>query len=285
MINARSMVKKVASRIGYDISKKKPKRYICTDDYSQLFFNTQDVFFDIETSITCSLNQFFFDSNKWHYHTKTVEEIIKKPKIDFKNCSLWEFFGNFQPKSIGDYYCISNENKFFTADEREVLNEDINKFIDNSPWIDERVEVDFDKIQDCGLKRSHGVQFYGPVSVLKGTRELQRLKKTYNSIIKYGFQPNKFDGHIRGYFLKYKNNYRFIVVDGQHRMAVLAALKYSKVPVTFHPLMPRIIEYEKLEDFPLVKNGIYSRKLAKKIFKSYFTEDSVAKARKFGLYN
>ena len=49
-----------------------------------------------------------------------------------------------------------------------------------------------------------------------------------------GYQPELFfDGYISGHFLIKGDDYRFIVTEGQHRVACLATLGYDTIRCRF----------------------------------------------------
>lgn len=272
------------SKMGYTLVKTVPvKKFLSISDYSQAIYSRKDVFFEVETDIICNLTQFYFSSNNWHYQTKMVEELIENPNIKYKDSILRKYYESYRPKTIKDFYFYKNETTQLSKNDHLILNQDINKYKQNSPWCDFRELDNMDDIHEKGLKRFHGIQTYGPVSETKGELELQRLKNTLFSIRNNGFHPNKYDGHITGHFLKYKQHYRFLITGGVHRTAVLSALKYKHIPVTFEPNWPRVIDYYDIDNFPQVKNQTFSEVIAKKIFLSYFEDNGIGKAKRIGI--
>lgn len=272
---------KILDNKGYIISSKKEKQFLPVSEYSQAIYSRGDIFFEIDVDITCNFNQFFFSNNKWHYHTKMVEDIIKDKNIQYRGSILEKFYNTYQPKTFYDLYFASIEPVNLTKEDYTILNENLNEF-KYDIWSNVRQRVYMNKVHEYGLLRSHGTQHYGPVSAMKGELELKRLKDTYKSIKEFGHLPEK-HGYISGYFLKYRDNYRFIVLDGNHRTAVLSAMKNKKIPVAFQENFPRVIDYNDIENFPHVKNGLFSLNLAKQIFKGYFNEDGLNKARQLGI--
>ncbi|MDQ0256583.1 hypothetical protein J2S74_004005 [Evansella vedderi] len=212
-----------------------------------------------------------------------VEDIINNGNVKYKGSILEKYYSTYKPYTFKELYFINQKPIISDKQDSRILNENLN-YYKYDLWSDERQKVQMDRVHEYGLLRSHGTQHFGPVSIQKGELELQRLKDTYHSILKYGHLPNKF-GFISGYFLRYKNRYRFIILDGNHRAAVLCAMGYSKIPVTFQAGSPRIIDYNDIKNFPHVKRGLFSLPLAKQIFKTYFEDDGTKKARNLGLIN
>lgn len=127
-----------------------------------------------------------------------------------------------------------------------------------------------------GLPPEHGRQHYGPVSKKKLTHEMSRLDNLLFSIQEKGYDPS-LGGHIRGYFLRNNNKndeWRFLVVGGQHRAAVLAYLRYKEIPVIFQPNYVRVICEDEINEWPGVRSGQYSASDAKRVFQSYFRSSS-----------
>ncbi len=279
-------VKKSVSKLGYEISKKNDfKEFLPITNYSDAIYSRKDMFFEVETNITFTPNQFFFSKSNWHYHTKMVEEIIKNNNVQYKGSLLEKYYKVYRPKSLYDFYFITKTPENLSKKDKKTLNEKMNKCEQNSPWSDVRIKVRQGEISEKGLSRSHGVQSYGPVSNTKGQLELKRLRDTYFSIKKNGYVPNMCYGYIRGHFLKCMNDYRFLITRGIHRTAVLAAMKYEKIPVAFETSFPRVIDINDIKNLPQVRNGVFSEYLTKQIFQTYFEENGVNKAKKLGLIN
>ena len=98
------------------------------------------------------------------------------------------------------------------------------------------------------------------------------------SINKYGYLPQKFDGYPRGYLLVDDINslptQRFLITNGTHRVAALSYLGFSEIFVTFEDFEPRQIRISEIDEWPGVALGIFSKDLAYKIFYSYFRNEN-----------
>lgn len=274
-------VAKVLANRGYTLNYKKVKKLLPISDYSEAIYSRGDVYFEIDTRIACNFNQFFFDHRHWHYHTKMVEEIIKNQDAPYEGSILEKYYQTYQPRTFNDLYFYLKKTEVSNRNEAGILKEDL-KVYKYDIWSDVRQRVEMDKQHEYGLLRSHGTQHYGPVSTTKGELELQRLRDTYASILKCGHKPEQF-GYINGYFLKYQDDYRFFILDGNHRTAVLCAMKYEKIPVTFVENFPRVIDYNDCINFPHIRNGLCSIHIAQQVIRSYFEDNGRGKAQKLGL--
>ncbi len=275
-------IAKILSNSGYNLVKKTKIKRLSITDYSQAIYSRGEIYFEVDIDKTCNFNQFFFGLSGWHYFTKMAKEIINNEKVKYKGSILEEFYTKFQPVTFQELYFTTRIPIIDGDRDQTFLSENLNKY-KYDLWSSVRQKVEMKKVHEYGLLRLHGTQHFGPVSEMKGELELQRLKNTYYSIFSKGHLPDKF-GFISGYFLKFKNDYRFIILDGNHRTAVLSAMGYDEIPVIFQSGFPRVIDYNDLENLPHIKSGLLSEKLAKQIFLSYFEKNgSINKAKKLGL--
>lgn len=105
----------------------------------------------------------------------------------------------------------------------------------------------------------------------KASENFTRLVRVYESIREKGYQPNSSpDGEIQGFFLKNRDDYRFIIKAGMHRTAVLSAMGHVRIRVTFLPNSFRVIDIADLELLPQVRGGLYEPEIARKFFMRYF---------------
>lgn len=266
---------------GYSLVPKTKKQSLEMSHYSEAIYSKADVCFEVNMDITCNFNQFFFAQDGWHYHTKMVEAIIADDKVEYSGSILEKYYKSYKPLNFKDLYFVGTDVGDLSKSDRTILDENLNEY-KYDPWSDRREKVRMNDVHEYGLERWHGTQHFGPVSRQKGELELKRLKDTYRSIIKHGHLPDQY-GYMSGYFLKYNDNYRFFIMDGNHRAAVLGALQHSKVPVTFVDHFPRVIDYNDVENFPHVQSGLFSAELVRLIIRTYFEDNGLQKARILGL--
>ena len=121
----------------------------------------------------------------------------------------------------------------------------------------------------------------------------QRTINTYLSIKERGYNPELFSdkslnhGFIRGVMLKNDNDYRFVVLGGQHRVASLSLLGYEHIPVIFQHFLynptPCIVDLKNLLNWPVYKMGIYDENAAITVFKAFFKSHGINSANRYGL--
>jgi len=213
-------------------------------------------------------NPFGFDygMNSNHYFVRQLsgfcdDEVYDKSYL----CRFWQ---QWHPMTIGEVFGFDNKSV-----SGEYLNQKlINGFM--LPW-------------QCRYSISNsaaGWQYSGPVSYDMGLEHFKRLKSVYSSVVRFGYRPeeslNNFDVHMKGYFLKRNDEFRFLIVNGTHRMAVLSFLyknqKYKDfVPVTFRMNSPRVIDVANVLEWPQVRNGNISSSDAKIVFDKIFDGNNV----------
>lgn len=203
---------------------------------------------------------FEYGSNSNHYFIRQLFEF--ESEVAYEQSYLNKFYQLWQPRTVGDVFGLSHQSM------SKYLNKElVDGFI--LPW----------QCDPSILKSAAGWQYSGPVSYSMGVEHFNRLNRVYASIVKYGYRPeeniNNSDMHIKGYFLKRRDDFRFLVVNGTHRMAVLSFLCMNKnysdrIPVTFRINNPRVIDVANVSEWPQVRYGNISSTDASFIFDKIF---------------
>jgi len=275
------LIKRVLNYIGYEIKKKKTNKidnsYYASGDlsYDEMIYyrreghNSQPIF-KVETKIITNSICFAFSDDGWHPFVSLLKDYINNEKLIYNNSILDLYYKNFTPKSMAEIY----------IDELDECKNEIKEVPSQwllLPWeLTPRMPGG-----EKGLDLEHGIQVFGPVSKQKGQLEFDRVIKTYKSIKEKGFNINQ--STIYGQFLKNGTEYRFKINSGNHRVPALSVLKYNKIPVALDPRVPRVIDIERIDDWPQVKNGLLSKKIAKKIFLRFFHHNGSMRAKELGL--
>ena len=164
--------------------------------------------------------------------------------------SLDSFYSNHCPKSIFASHYINGHK-----DDKKKL-----------PWLNQNYS---DAKGEYGLSLNHGIQSYGPVTKQKLKLEKKRLDLSLKSIQSNGYLISK--ELPKGYFLVSESKeWVFLVVSGKHRVAALAHLNWKILPVILEPGLPRIINEVDINNWPGVKQGVFSQDEARMIFLTYF---------------
>ena len=205
----------------------------------------------------------------WHHFVEFLKEYEENPEISYQDSILKGYYDEFKPRHL--------EEALFNALGRASK---LNRGWIEYPWIhDKNQKVVFgNKLKDT---RPGGNHNFGPNTEEFGTNEFNRLLVLYNLLKKNDYHPEIFtDGYVSGYLLIKEDDYRFVVTEGQHRIACLAALGYNKIRCRFSTRSeyPKIVDYKNIKKWPQVENGVYSRNLAQRVFNRFF-EDGVGRDR------
>ena len=149
----------------------------------------------------------------------------------------------FNLKESNKYYDLGSEYEFL-------------------PWLD-------------SAPKKNIIQGFTDISIIK--MRFFKIRNLINNIFEFGYIPT-YQDIIKGYFLIKGDKYRFIVLQGWHRLAVLKALnnkcpgqfKYIPAAIDFDRSDIKIASEENIKKWPAIKNGSTSFFDAKEIFSSYF---------------
>ena len=117
-----------------------------------------------------------------------------------------------------------------------------------------------------------GHPHWGPVAYAKGDVEYRRLIGVYQSIQETGFWYRDPKGGTIGAsaVLVRDGDWRVLIRKGNHRIAVLAAIGWTSVPIRFGDRQPSIIHRELVDVWPNVTSGLFTRVQALELFDRLF---------------
>ena len=198
----------------------------------------------------------FSKNNGWNHLINTFEEYDNNNDINFKDTSMYIFLKNFKPESISQLADIQNVQTYLPL------------FV--YPW------GTFKKNQNTSDKNQKESRFCGPSSDIFIKDEFERTIKLYNKLKKEGYHPwLNYNRHIGGTFLiNSLGESRFIVLQGNHRMAILSHLgKLKKISVRNITGYKFIINEKNIHEWSLVKSKKCSKKDAINILNFFFRND------------
>lgn len=117
------------------------------------------------------------------------------------------------------------------------------------------------------------MQQYGPCSRKKVLLEARRLEKLYRSIKRHGVNQHiDSNDYPSGYFLLKKNGaYRFILNNGQHRLAAYYVFGERRIFVTLDKYgRPAIVRETDANLWPMVREGKVTKDDGLRVFDCYF---------------
>ncbi len=211
-----------------------------------------------------------FEAGYDHPFTHGVLDYAAQPQRHPNATRMHRFYEHFTPKNLMEVFFNTPDDPALKAVPQkalEILLSTSSKTL-LTPWA-------YDAIPMGGfaenMPESEGSHFLGPVSDRHLESEYRRLIDIYNSVKAAGFDVDKQTDTIRGYFLKHDDEYRFIVVGGNHRVGVLNALGYPHIPIQMHPQRIPMVSLDSLMSWPQVQQGLFDPLLAKAMFLNFFT--------------
>lgn len=205
----------------------------------------------------------------FNHFVEVIKQYEENPNLKYEDSILKDYYDYFRPRNL--------EEGLFGPEGRVPK---LRQGWTGYPWYwDKTKRVAFTNKR--GETRPGGIHHFGPNTEEFGQNEFQRLIGLYGYFKKHGYYPEMFsDGYISGYLLTRGEDYRFVVVEGQHRMACLAVLGYEDIRCRFtqKPIYPRIVNLDDIKKWPQVENKVYSRNLAQRVFNRFF-EDGVGRDR------
>jgi|MDSW01.2.fsa_nt_gb hypothetical protein len=189
---------------------------------------------------------------------QTAIELAAYDRLKPEDSALFRHCAVFQPRSYGEVVNIGSSSDIATR----------SQYLDFRPWSESRPRL---------LKRSGT---FGPKDISYVKHNIIRLRNLLSSFRRYSYltSPRYI---VKGYLLKRSDQQRFVIVEGHHRIAALAALDYlqeldaSKISASLGNSRAwrnrkLIFCREGVLEWPGVKNDFISSQLAKTIFDNYF---------------
>ncbi|NLJ79834.1 MAG: hypothetical protein GX335_02290 [Firmicutes bacterium] len=207
---------------------------------------------------------FGYGADGWHPFVEQIKELFAFPEIKYEGDStLWKYFFLFRPKNL-----------------QEALMGDV--VTDISPLSDSFLALPWERyFGQTIMENKDQPYFFGPYPDSEGKALAKKLLNHYKLVKESGYHPNAFDdSYIRGYLLKTDHDYRFVVCQGHHRLAALAALGYTKIRCKMldEKDFPNLVHIRSLTKWPSVKNKVYSADTAKAVFYSFFNNNGRERA-------
>lgn len=195
-----------------------------------------------------------FGSEGWHHLRRTFEEYDANPSINPDATTLWLFLKRFCPTSISILAGVTNEDP-------------LPLFV--YPW------GTFNSGESSCGKDPMASRFCGPSSDSFIDEEYARSTNLYKAVMQEGYLPYRYPNSFIGgtWLVANEGDKRFVVMQGNHRMAALAHLGYRVVQVRkIRQALPTVRESELLS-WPLVKSGRCSKTHAQKVFRLFFEQN------------
>tara|TARA_B100000767_G_C19735241_1_gene523585 strand:+ start:611 stop:1441 length:831 start_codon:yes stop_codon:yes gene_type:complete len=189
----------------------------------------------------------------------TVQEVLRDYSIKLEETSIYKFFQTFRPNNLAELYQLDFKNF-----EKKSILKKLNQYTSFTPWFHE-----------CP-QRFIIPGMFGPKDDSFPKSRFIRIKNLINLFKTYGYKPSDED-HISGYKMIYKEDYRFVITAGTHRVSVFDCLygdNQNSIQLKFDDYRVKkkfqIINLEDKNNWPAVKNGFISAEEAEIFFLGFF---------------
>jgi hypothetical protein len=168
-------------------------------------------------------------------YLEMTRELDRTELENWKKTKFYKYYKSYSPKTLFDIYNI---------DIKVLKNISSGCFF--LPWINNYPQK-LDRKDSClfGIKKDDYIY-----------KQIKKTKGLLDSILKNGFKPEEYldrcDGYIVIQILKYKNNYKYFVISGNHRINVLQSIGYKNIKC-------KLIENKYLKEKDKINNGIYNK--------------------------
>lgn len=224
-----------------------------------------------------------YSRDSLHPYIRTLIDYQAGSCTAYEDSFLRHYWQQWRPQSLAEYFRIDRDRCHHllvqTPPNHNIL-----------PWSPaDRIEymthrrwMDRSDYRELCLAGGVPARSCGPKPDWFGRDRFEHLVAVHDSIKTSGYRPPPAaaaygDRHIVANCLLRGGEVRFLVADGQHRAAALAALGQRMAPVIVHldtDRGPAMLRREEAADWPLVVRGIFSLSQAEAIFDRIF--DAVA---------
>ncbi len=204
-----------------------------------------------------------FGDSGWHHIRCTLREYDADRALPARNSTLWKFLSRFCPASISVLAGV--------ADERPLP-------LFEYPW------GNFSGAYETGKKDPLRSRFCGPSEPSFIQQEFDRTIALYESMQRTGYRPTTYpNSHIGGtWLLAEDGSRRFVVMQGNHRMAILAHLGLRSIDVRSIAQARSVVRERDLVSWEHVRSGRCSRRHARSVFRYFFENAGWQVARMVG---
>ena len=216
---------------------------------------------DIEKCI--SFTGFSFGSTGWHHLIKTLEQYDENNNLDLFESSFYKFHSNFKPKFASHIFSSNYKTIKFDFP------------IGIHPWgsFSKGLGYDLTLPKDWGKSR-----FFGPTTETDIIKYFNEFIALYKSMKVNKYRPSQY-GYIGGTFLiNKKNDYRFVVLQGNHRTAICKHLGYKYVYVKPVRGRHKVLHVKDVDNWYFVKENKISNDEAIQYFNLFFTYNGLEQA-------
>lgn len=238
--------------------------YVYLNRYSQLC--------EIPIDICTNLLAFSFAPTGWHYFIETLKEYDQDKAIHFKDTTLYRFYQTYRSEDMFGLLCHPDNTapiKFRPP-------------FGIYPWGSFIAQSKYNGGIAKNVFTSH---LCGPTEDSIIEINYNNLIRLYNELRTNGYRPWSYGkGFIGGTMLERTDGEkRFVVLEGNHRMAALSHLGFTKILARYQPSAFKVIRESEVMEWYYVRNGKCSEREALYYFDLFFKSDGNERASVLGV--
>ena len=210
---------------------------------------------------------FSFGENGWHFIVEYLRELNENPRLPLRDSILYRYHKTYTPASFDELVVSSESNIAFRPG------------FFRFPWGDFMKDFDHRSPE----KNRYTTRFCGPSDDKLIEADAKNIVELRASITCSGYNPWKYPhDFISGVFLcKDNGDYRFVVLQGNHRVGVMSFLGIKKFQVRCMKNRLSFLCERDVDDWYYVKRRLCSKEDAIKFFNVFFILNGMERAEEF----
>jgi hypothetical protein len=232
--------------------------------------------FEVDLARVTTPCGFSYHPDGWHPYRATLEEVLAEPDVPYTRTALAHYYDVYQPSTVQEAILEHVSEPLAPIGQWPALLALFKHLWSLTPRYVATILKNPENAKG-------GRQQFGPQPVEFGRSQVERVYRSYESLAK-GYQPEAFpDGYLTGYFLVRDGDYRFVVFNGNHRLAAFEKLGIDRPLATVASGHPPVVDANRLDRWTHGRYGVYPRAVAELLFDKLFTETGREKAQRLGL--
>jgi len=212
---------------------------------------------------------FSFAPNGWNYLIEQLKQFDSNPDVAVEDSALYRFHQRYQPQDMSDLPVSAGAEVTFKPG------------LSIYPWGSFNIE----KSRSGGnVKDAYRTRFYGPSTLALVGTDLVNLRSLYEYMKIHGYRPWYFrNAFIGGVFLeKADGQRRFVVLQGNHRTAILAHLGQRRIVTRYLSGYYKCIKEKDVNKWFHVESGECSIEDAIAYIRAFFKLNGTERAKAMG---
>jgi hypothetical protein len=236
--------------------------------------------FEVPVELATTAVGFGYGSGGWHPYVASLEEYRAEPGLRYEDSSLARLQTVFQPVNLQEVLFGATVEPLAPLHRWPPRQYFLYRIWTMNPWLEKEA------LERFPAEERVGWLYFGPTTPKlreSGKADLLRLMRVYESIRTQGLRSGPDVAPLKGYFLSSGDSYRFVVLEGNHRVAALRSLGIESFPARLHPGWPAVVRAERLHPWTHQAGGVYPSETVEKLFWMLFEETGANKAANLGL--